>query len=723
MPIGTSVEEMAGSFDRPGLPTGGLRAGIVALAVLALLVTTAAVASADYLQAGADAARTGTTTDVGPERDDVAFRVELPGIRPGVAEPLVVDGDVYAAVQSVDAEGLDTDGLVRVDLATAETEVLVETETAPMTMAADGTKLYVTRDRGVDAYPLSGGEPAWSYEHPELTNLPHNRTWCASPAVSGSTVFVLCSETSVEDPVPTYPETPTGSYGPAPSGQAETVVFVAALDAATGEARWVWSSDEADEAPGPATHQPGAGPGEAPGRVGGITVVGDQVYTMSQDASGAASTESVYLRSFRRTDGGLMWTHTVAPSDRAPEDTDDGDPAFVEGTRVARLLNTPTGTSGEVYFVVRNLFAVDADSGEEAWRHPLPQVEQEIQGGSGFALSGEQLYVSSRSVLFKFDRPGQSLTWERVIGAGEHFDDSPMILAGDLLYARAHLDETDFLYAFNPEDGNVVFKHQLVKERDISPGTLPNHFNLAVAEGVAVLQGVDGTLRVIGHTPASLQPAADVSEDYPDVGEQVHVNLSGTEPGVDGPAERFRAVWGDGTVTEWQEDPVVTHAYGEGGDKQAVFEVRNSAGQTASTTQTFHVGQTEPNLFTTAFQPEHQDLTFGVLGLAVALCGGAFGIVRRRRRRRRLERELDAVEAIFEESRDEPLVCAGVFADRLATARGLVTDGKLDEAQFQVLRDRIRVLTDRLLEDETLTEEERARLRERVELWSPGGPA
>ncbi len=207
--------------------------------------------------------------------------------------------------------------------------------------------------------------------------------------------------------------------------------------------------------------------------------------------------------------------------------------------------------------------------------------------------------------------------------------------------------------------------------------------------GVVGAAGRDASLWVIGETEASLKPHAEISDSTPAVGEEVQVDLSGTDPGVFGGATRYRAIWGDGAQTPWQPEPVLNHAYMDGGDVTARLIAGNDANQTASTLVTFSVGATEPNMIETAFARENQDLTFGILGILVALTGGVIGVGRRYRKRSRLQEELEALEAGFEETKSNPGECEAFLDNRKARARSLLLDAVLTEEQFGVIESRV----------------------------------
>jgi hypothetical protein len=197
---------------------------------------------------------------------------------------------------------------------------------------------------------------------------------------------------------------------------------------------------------------------------------------------------------------------------------------------------------------------------------------------------------------------------------------------------------------------------------------------------------------VLGETRASPVVHAQASSEFPAPGADVSVDLSGTTAGAFGPATTFRADWGDGTLTDWQSEPFLAHAYAEAGDHMARFQVGNDAGQTSSQVVVLHVGGTPPprlNPIQQAFAPENQDATWGVIGLVVAAAGTLYGFTRLRRRRSRLAQQLDALEAAYAGTCSDPPACEAALARERAAARALLVEGKLDEAHFAVLDRRI----------------------------------
>lgn len=195
------------------------------------------------------------------------------------------------------------------------------------------------------------------------------------------------------------------------------------------------------------------------------------------------------------------------------------------------------------------------------------------------------------------------------------------------------------------------------------------------------------TMRV-GATP----PVEDAR--YPPVGEPIGLNPTSLGLHAPGADERYRVFWGDGTVSPWQASPIFNHTYDEAGNTTARVQSVDASNATSSTFLAMHVGMDpppeppEPTLLQQAFARENQDMTFGILGILVAVTGGAIGVGRRYRRRSRLEAELEALETGYEETKDRPGECEALLETRKGRARSLVLDGHLTEEQGSMVEAR-----------------------------------
>lgn len=109
--------------------------------LLLVLLLAPVAQGAPWAQTSHDAARTGHTDDAGPATNDTAFVARLPGVPAegalGPPEPIIHDGFVYLPVRpSGFDDGLDGQGIARVELATGESELFVEMDTPRSTLQA-----------------------------------------------------------------------------------------------------------------------------------------------------------------------------------------------------------------------------------------------------------------------------------------------------------------------------------------------------------------------------------------------------------------------------------------------------------------------------------------------------------------------------------------------------------------------------------------------------------
>ncbi|MGQ0536495.1 MAG: hypothetical protein ACT4PT_10530, partial [Methanobacteriota archaeon] len=392
------------------------------------------------------------------------------------------------------------------------------------------------------------------------------------------------------------------------------------------------------------------------------------------------------------TDGHLLWN--------LPGQTEEGansDQMFVQSPSFL-----PTGAGTVAYVKIPRFMALNTERGNEVWSSRIGAEDSvRVDVGSGFGLVGTSLFVTSNQNMYRFDTSTQTQTGTTLgLTGDEYWGSSGLIVADGVLYARSVTTSAVRKISICP----VVSQATSLRAYDVTTPEMAQLWNtslpggivqigrimeFAVGDGVAVMAHASGLVRVVGTTAASLRPVASTSGTYPAPGARVAVDLSGSSAGAFGPPTRFRADWGDGARTEWLREPELAHAYLEPGDREARFEVANDAGQTASMPVTFHVGAPEPNLLSSAFARENQDATFFVLGLTITLVAAAFGFARLQRNQRLLRRELAAVAAGVELTRERPPECEALLAERKARAHGLLLDGKLTDAQFGVLERRI----------------------------------
>jgi hypothetical protein len=169
-------------------------------------------------------------------------------------------------------------------------------------------------------------------------------------------------------------------------------------------------------------------------------------------------------------------------------------------------------------------------------------------------------------------------------------------------------------------------------------------------------------------------------------------------------AQRLQVSWGNGHVEPVLPGATAAYRYGIAGDTPLSVTVVFDDNTTATTQRILHVGQDRPqdlNAIQIAFSDKNQNLTFGILGLALTLLGFLVALLARSRRRSRVAAELDLLEDIRRKGRTDP---AGAFSDVAAFRLRLKDDlahGRLDDSQFAALeldvRDLMAVLRERVL--------------------------
>ncbi|HLE96362.1 MAG TPA: PQQ-binding-like beta-propeller repeat protein [Candidatus Thermoplasmatota archaeon] len=641
----------------------------LAVALVAVLLAGGVVADG-WPQPSHDAARTSAGPEGGPVTDDVAWISYVPGTR--ADPPLVVGGSAYVLTQE-GIPGREEEAVFRVDLDSGAVSRLVSLE-SPDTFVLDEERVFVQGDASIDAYALADGSPVWTWAprmNAELLNLD-----CAYLAVRNATLYGFCG--AFENDV-----------GIAP--------FVVAIDAATGTERWVWQRDVRAE----------SGLGQVPEAPTGIatrvigtnsmSVIGPYVLALTREAYDASDVllldeergvayEQYYVWALNEEDGTLLWSRNTAPH------------AFVEGAGPTRDLGAgfifpaaPTGSSGVAFLRLTDLVAVNPATGEELWNQPIGAEDaQQDTAGGGFAFSGDALYVPTSQSIYRFDPETHAELWRYTLPpeAGEVWGSgSPLMYANGTIYARSlnvGPAVVNIVYALDAETGRIRWRHEFpLGAQPVGP-----LIDFSVGGGLLLAAGVDGNVTAFGRTSASLAPQVVVSDTYPAPGALARADLSGTGPGLGGPASAYRAEWGDGNVTGWQASPVLEHAYATRGDRAARLSARNDAGQTSSVFVTFHVGATPPVELTflqRAFSQENQNATFFILGLVATTAGGLATLARLQRRRRRLEDELRAIDETYARTKARPMECEVALAQHKARARTLLLERRLEEVQCTVL--------------------------------------
>lgn len=677
--------------------------GVASIIGLLCLVLLAGTGMAEpWAQAGYDAERTFSTPDDAPDLPEVAFQTELPGstwmqwaLSPA---PLIHDGDAYVPVRSVDdtARPLDMDGVVRVNLTTAQVDRFVELEGEGQAgpIAIGDTYLFLVTRTSLDAYRLSDGELAWSEPHPKVfpETVDESTQVCAQPALREGSLVYGCA---VSD--------------------AQSVVrwdsFVVERRASDGEARHVWTTQEMASSPEAESSA------EYHRILVGVSTLGERIIASMisvREASacplgnclGSVAQLEIGIHALGYEGEELTYRWGKTDTFRGAFLPDDFPETLLPFSEFHGLSVLPTGDEGEIYARIQDkVISLTNRASDPPGRWNATIGEEDVQPdysiGTGgplntFALGPDDVYTFSSETLYRFDRTTGANPWQVTLDPDldQRFTNSGTVLADDTIYAAGTSREGNgtTIYAVDTANGDIHWRQHLPTNQAMG-NTAPFRgdevpHRQSVGEGVLVAAGRDASFWVLGETEASIEPVAISSHERPGVEEEVTVDLAGTEPGAFGHATRFRADWGDGTATDWQESPVLTHSYEEEGEVTARFWVANDENQTASTAETFNVGAVEPNWVSERFEPENQDMTFGVLGVALALGGGLVTVGRRYRKRSNLEAELKALEEGFEETKENPGECEAFLDNRKGRARSLAIDGHLEEDQVGIIENR-----------------------------------
>lgn len=641
--------------------------GTVRTAALAIALATLAApaATADWTHYGGDAGNS-NAAGRGVRVDDVAFSVQLDELSERSWGQAFLVGDeawVVGFPSGLTEVRAPVPTLVRVDLATAERTPVPLDVSAAGGFATDGRVLYGEWYGTLHALDAGTGASLWSRTPPALFGPAPTTTLCVPPAVDAGRVFLACQQ-SVHDPG-------EGGFCCLIGAASPRKTFVQAVDARTGEPVWDWVGS-----PTPA--------GGATYSVQALAHAGGKVLVSAGDYVDRA------VLGLSATDGGELWRFAAnATAEAFQPDPGTTGTDFGGGHGIASnaerifVLDSQQGQS-ELSQVVR----IDPEDGSALGRAEWEETRSLFFAPSSMAYGQTRLYVSSGARVHTLDAVTLQEQWavEPVRG----------LVAWDGIAAG---EDVVYVKSLEPDlqrwrDGSG-YPHA-VEARDAGTGALlwrreaRGDVAWALGDEIAALYDRStATLLVLGTTAGSIQVAPSVGSVYPRPGERVRVELAATRPGAFGPATEFRAEWGDGTATEWGNASLLEHAYQKQGDASARFQARNDAGQTSSAFVTFHVGAEPPNVVSVAFSPENQERTFFLLGLALTGAGALFGVTRVGAKRRRLARELAAIDKVHAATRHDPPACETALAERKAHARGLLVDGKIDEAQFALLERRI----------------------------------
>ncbi len=699
----------------------------IVLAGVALMLLVPAASAGPWGQPGHDAAATGAPDIEGPLVGDRAFSLELPGQVPdgplvfllgAPAEPVVLDRTAYVAVEPADGEERDHQGIVRVDLDTAEVDRFIETERFPYRVSSDTERLFVTQRGFIDAFAVDTGEHLWRALRPDAYG-------CLAPVVHDGVLFAPC----VEDDDPDV----EGTDAEAPNPISDAGGVLVALDTETGEELWAQNAFQMTDTSRPVEGRNQQAPLASAGAsyILGVSHTGSGLFAVTVEPSqlsfceiNVGIPEATTCQSYHETTftlwsldpatGQVLWTNETRPYHQSIVRNDGiGESEQPHDDPFPPFSSRVTGGDQLVYVKLDGrLTALNPDPGgpQEVWSRNLGQEEIKLRqdcayelncwigADAGSALGDGAVYTASNQLVHRFDTEAREIIWRTPIAADERLAKGSLTLADDVLYAMATAQPdarfTAF-YAFDAESGDHLWRHELAGPMNRPDLASANGFAYGLAEGSLVSVDTDGWFHAIGRTNASLGAPPVETELYPPTGRSVALEVPQPEPGAMGPATRYMVDWGDGTVTDWQEDPVFTHTYDEEGEVTARVIAGNDANQTSSSFVTMNVGEetpTEPTWLSQRFEPDNQDMTFGVLGILVAVTGGAVGVTQRYRKRSRLQDELEAIDEAYAATHERPMECEAQLNERKAYARGLVLNGELDEQQFSVIEQRIEEL-------------------------------
>lgn len=682
------------------------RSTLLLLALLVILAAAAIVSADTWMQPRGDAAATGFQPEDGPAWPDVAIRAELPGSMRAEADmpPLIIEEEILFLARPYDDPD-DTDYRVfSVNLETADVTTVAEgiDRAAFLRMTTDGDTVYVSSQRTVHAFPLDPDGHEWTWvgeKQIEGTDQQEwELEWCSRMGLESGNLTLLCN---AKRPDQTWCEPLQGTE----CGTLLGGVLLLRLDAETGQEQWAWTVPRADPEH---DHQlEKRSPGSYPL---GLAVSGSQVVVLTIEGGCSCAGNSLVDA---RWDVGDF--HTVLWALDAEQEEIDwsnrlqsanwtratiaGQPVDAEHERVANRGN-PAVSDGAVYVKAGQVHKLNLGTGETMWSQPIGEEDVDPDGGrsSAISLGNGHVYTTSAQTLYRIDQDEPEDGWSKSLdfSAQEGFGEQPVVTPSALYTVIASPDAPESVRAFDTRDGSELWRH---------PGG-EQVFSFSVGQGLLAYtqtefhdEGANTSLVVLGRNDASPTAQPTSSTSYPEAGEQVEVDLSSSQPGVQGPVTRYKAIWGDGATTGWQEDPLLRHTYNQEGEVTARFLAANEANQTSSSTNTFYVGQeapTEPNMIETAFARENQDMTFGILGIVVAVTGGAIGVARSYRKRTRLQDVLEDIEEAYEETQHNPAECEAQLTERKTHARGLMLDGELREEQLQVVDNRIQELRTQL---------------------------
>ncbi len=679
-----------------------------------LLLVAAGSIAASWTQAGYDPARTGEIPFQGPATNDTALEVQFPGTVRGT--PVLEDDTAYVVTEANEhwREDLSEDALWRLNVSTGEKERVMD---LPLSghgfLTPDQQLLLQATDREIVALEVPEGSEAWRAAAFEgLLEESDLRRQYGQPVFEDGLAYVpIIAYEAASNPENEDQWLPTRWFFGA-----------VAVDLQSGDVTQQWvrqmaPPEQADEQPvvdvpsvpvqGQEERLPGGNPT--------LTVGQDRVFVYLQtyasssnnpiDVGGYASSVRYELWGLDKASLTTQWHETDTTNNRVSLDQ----VGYLPGAEWTQVWCCGAAVSdpARVYIRLDDPMAMNPATGEENWRTPSGESDEfEARGALGMGLREGTVIGTSTQTVYRFDAATGEVYWERVRrdsepgaeghGVGTVVTDEERTYVQTMLFSGEHPAAGYGIDARDLQTGDLEWTWRNIPEAGVSGGRSGGP---AFGDGFFAWGGWDGVLHVIGETAASPTPTVEASTEYPKAGEPVTVDLSGSQAGAQGPVTEYRVDWGDGTVTDWQQDPALSHVYEEEGDVEATVQVGNEANQTASKVLTFHVGEekpAEPTWLSERFEQDNQDMTFGVIGIALALGGGVITAGRRYRKRSNLEDELKGLEEGFKETKDHPTECEAFLDNRKARARSLAIDGRLKEDQVGIIENRAEELRGKL---------------------------
>lgn len=645
-----------------------------------LLMASGGAQAADYLMTGSDAARSGARIDDGPHLNETAFVARLGGIAGPV---VVVNGSAFTT--TVDSYSATESTLWRVRLDTGEATDLAVLPYQARSLVSDGTFIYTATGDGYAAYDLDGVE-RWRAVIPSPPErIPGG---CGDAVLHDGMLIAPCYELDELDELAARLDFQAASW----------YAFAVAFDVEQGALLWRW------EIPSERAPAGVAAPVAVPDVVYiTCSATGNTVLVYVAKEPGVSRPES--LDTVLGDAGATSMTYVLYALDSqtgvtrwSANDTLQvyaaPGPASPLTTRTDRLYGAyPTTDANLAYIRLDETLAINLATGARVWSRPIGQTDVvNNQGSSSLGRVGGTLLLTSSQTRYAVDAATGEILWQASLPPQDHLEYGiyPILSAGGLAYADVYVSGrgaehgTEGVVAYDIETGEEVWR------RLFQGVTLPEGWGFtfrAMSGGLYLVTSDDGTLTAIGRTAASMPLEARVDELAPARGERVRLDVDASA-GLYGAPTAYRVEWGDGDATDWQTSPRFEHAYEAAGPMRAVAYARNDGGQSSAQEIRFDVGGPRLTPLQRAFSPQNENITFFVIGLALTGAGAVAGLLRRGRRTRAFRREKRAIDREEETLRAEPQRLERAMMARLDGIRELRATGKLDEAQYDTLKER-----------------------------------